>query len=939
MLNIVFRKMINNKWMFACLLIGCLFVVALVSSIPIYTHGILQRMLIKDLENFQKDKEIFPGSYEIEMNLYQYLHDGTRNVFQEYDKIFNNMADEINLPVKESAVRIGMDYLMLNKGPETLGGKDVKKPIMLDSLKNMEDHVEIIAGRMYDENPVDGVYEVIISQAAMKNLQLVLDREYIIYDIMNKMQTPLRVKVVGVFTRSDTQDIFWFNRMSEYNESLFLSQNALMNFIADQPSPLTKAEWYFGFDYYSISVEEAGDIVSTMDKHFREYVQRRDVRIQIPCYNILKEYFERETHLKTTLWILMVPVLIMLSFYTFMISRLIIGSEENEISLLKSRGASSMQIFRIYLIESLLISAVSIPCGLVIGIFLCKIIGACNGFLEFVQRTALPVKINATAVLYAAISILIFMISMLVPAFKASRVSIVIYKQTRARSEKKPLWQVLYLDVVVLAISIYGLYRYKTHQDFLQISGVKGTELEIDPLLFLISTLFMLGAGMLFLRIYPFIVRIIFLIGRDIWSPSLYASFIKVSRSQGSEKFIMLFIILSISIGIFNANEARTINQNIEDKVSYKIGADVRLMAVWHSNAPSGNESMYMGGMEEETYNPEFIRYQEPPFHVYTQLEGVENAARVYINEEVSVRALDQTVKNTKLMAIKPDEFGKTAWFRADLLPYHWYNYLNLMSLSPRAALVSRDFQEKYGVQKGDVINVSWGKSNYIDCMVYEFIDYWPGFNPVEESLVVANLPYIQTLYPIEPYEVWIKKKDGELDRTINNAIIDNELELEEISYIGQEIIKQKNDPLLQGTNGALTLGFLVTMIITTIGFLIYWILSIKSRVLHFGIFRAMGMKLRSVIGMLVFEQVLISCAAIVVGIIVGGISSQIFVPLLQMVYSSAEQVPPFRVIASGEDYIKIYAIVGFMLLVGFAVLSRIISKIKIDQALKLGED
>ena len=39
------------------------------------------------------------------------------------------------------------------------------------------------------------------------------------------------------------------------------------------------------------------------------------------------------------------------------------------------------------------------------------------------------------------------------------------------------------------------------------------------------------------------------------------------------------------------------------------------------------------------------------------------------------------------------------------------------------------------------------------------------------------------------------------------------------------------------------------------------------------------------------------------------------------------------------SDYYKIYGVIGFILLAGFLVLSRIIASIKIDQALKLGED
>jgi putative ABC transport system permease protein len=83
----------------------------------------------------------------------------------------------------------------------------------------------------------------------------------------------------------------------------------------------------------------------------------------------------------------------------------------------------------------------------------------------------------------------------------------------------------------------------------------------------------------------------------------------------------------------------------------------------------------------------------------------------------------------------------------------------------------------------------------------------------------------------------------------------------------------------------------------------------------------------------------MVSLAAILVGIVIGGLVSKFFVPLLQMVYSAEQQVPPFRIVSSRGDYYKIYSIVGLMLSLGFAILGVLISRLKMAQAIKLGED
>ncbi|MDY3070763.1 MAG: ABC transporter permease, partial [Eubacteriales bacterium] len=220
------------------------------------------------------------------------------------------------------------------------------------------------------------------------------------------------------------------------------------------------------------------------------------------------------------------------------------------------------------------------------------------------------------------------------------------------------------------------------------------------------------------------------------------------------------------------------------------------------------------------------------------------------------------------------------------------------------------------------------------------FVDYWPSYDPDKlNGCVVVNLNFLQTTLAKEPYQVWMKKSEAGTDAQISRSIEDAQIVVEKVTYANQSLIEVKNDPLLQGLNGMLTLSFIITMLVTAIGFLIYWTLSIKGRALQFGIFRAMGMSLGRVLGIIVAEQVMISAVSIAVGIILGGVTSEMFVPMMQLVYAASHQVPPFVVVMQRSDYYKIYGVIGFILLAGFLVLSRIIASIKIDQALKLGED
>ena len=175
--------------------------------------------------------------------------------------------------------------------------------------------------------------------------------------------------------------------------------------------------------------------------------------------------------------------------------------------------------------------------------------------------------------------------------------------------------------------------------------------------------------------------------------------------------------------------------------------------------------------------------------------------------------------------------------------------------------------------------------------------------------------------------------------KPVYDFIEEQNIPIETFEDAQSAITEMKNDPMLQGTNGILTVGFVVVLLLCTVGFLIYWILSIQSRVLQFGIFRAMGMSLGEILAMLGNEQLFISGVSIGAGIGIGALSSKLFIPLIQIAYSSADQVLPLTIISETSDYIRLFVVIGIMIAACMAILGGLISKIRISQALKLGED
>lgn len=151
------------------------------------------------------------------------------------------------------------------------------------------------------------------------------------------------------------------------------------------------------------------------------------------------------------------------------------------------------------------------------------------------------------------------------------------------------------VDIVLLAVSFGFLYFYTTNITNSIAEGTFEATGELDPLLFIFSTLMILGFGLLFIRIYPYLLRLVYYVLRPFWTPSQYMAITTVCRSQGGkERFLMLFLVMTFSFGLFSANTARAINNNISDRIYYENGADVVMKEYSLSTSEEGGSSTYV---------------------------------------------------------------------------------------------------------------------------------------------------------------------------------------------------------------------------------------------------------------------------------------------------------------------------------------------------------
>ncbi len=928
MLTLIIEKMLHKKWMIFCFLIGNILLIAVAASYPMYRNSSFQRMLTDEFSAYEEENNEWPAV----VSMLQTRAKGKSGI--TFEKMYSYMTKSLDA----LGVPVDTEIFYLNTALDTVS-PIVKRDsddrnFRVSVMTGLEDHIDLYAGSLPREGLVDGYFEVIVSESFVSEQDVLLDEIFEFDNFTLSDGSPLRVKIVGFFREANAADTYWMVSTSSMYRDVFVSYDTFETYFlgddAEQTYGCRKAIYEL-LDYTAITPSQVSGIIQTT----YELINGTNYGsiIQDNVYEgILESYSAKAKRVEASLLILQIPVLALLLAFIYMISSQMLSMEQNEISVMKSRGAKGGQILQMYFLQNLILNALALVIGIPLGWMFTALIGKASDFMEFAGTRVLEVQISSDVLLYAAAAVLLTMVITILPAFSYSKITIVNLKQSRARA-KRSLWKIACLDFICIGVSLYG-YWISAKNEANVIEQVLTGE-SLDPLLYLSSSLFLCGCGLLAVRLQPLLLKLWFSLTRGFMRPASYVSFLSAIRGSKKQEFIMLFMILTVALGIQNTTVARTIVSNSQSNASYLNGADVVVRETWKSNASTP------GITASE------IAYTEPDYSRYALIEGIDAMTRV-LQKTITTTGRDSISIN--VMGIYTSEFAQVANMPEELLPYTFYEYLNVLATSETAVLLSENFMTRQGYQIGDVITIPDNEDNSVRLTVVGFFTYWPGYEPVTYSLgsdgtleesenyqMVVNMSLLSKKWNSYPYEIWMKVSDttGLYTFVAENEdvtfTIFNDLE---VTY--DEL---KSDTLFQGTNGILTMSFIIVLLLCGVGYLIYFILSIRSRELLFGVLRAMGMKRGEINKMLLLEQIFCGLYAIVAGGVVGIIGSYLFVPLIQNAYAASDQVLPLELVTNQSDLVQLFAIIGVMMLLCLFVISRITAHMNITKALKLGED
>lgn len=935
MLIIMLQKVWHKKWMSICLLIGIVFLTACAVSFPMYRTAAFDRMLQDEFDQAYSGSGKWPALNHLE---YTARQDPGGRTIQDVEQFAQGLSSGLGVTEKDFVTYYATPKL--GAYSEQVRDDVSELPLRISFLSDMEEHITMLKGDLYSETGIseDGYVEAIISQACLVNSALLQGETVEFPDLYGPDGKPVRIRIVGIFEAKDDRELYWQVKPDSLTNNCMVREEVFREyFTGDRAEGATIVCTYFSiWEYERLRAADVDGLYNEI-KYQQEQGPFGGFFSEIPYLTVLESYMSKEIRINATLFILQVPIWVMLGAFLFMISSQMYDIERNEISVIKSRGSSGSQIYRLYFNQSIFLTAIGAIVGLPLGRLFAKALGATGSFLEFNAQRSLNVHYTLDTFLYLVAVIFGSILMTTLPAVKHSRLYIVNLKQQRA-SWKWSWWEKCFLDIILFSFSIVGYYFCLQMRPLIIENALKGEP--ATPFLYIDSSLFIIGMGLLLVRLQPYLVRLIYAAGKRFWGPASYISFMENQKNGRKQQFIMLFLILSISLGMYHATAARTILQNAKENVEYIDGADLIVKEVWRNNASISYEGVVAK-----------LEYYDPGAEKYYSLPGAVSHTKVIYDTDVAISGGNGKGQTVTLMGIHTKQFGQNTSISSRLLKKPYYEYLNELAVSPTGILVSSNFRDLLGYEKGDIIRFANRDLKAMACAIVDFVDYFPGYttsvtelNPdgsastQPQYLIVANIAHLTKDWGTVPYEMWITMEEVDT-AAFNQWAAEQNVRLEKYVDRDSDLKAVEEDPLLQGTNGILTMGFLVTMLLFAAGYLIYWILSIRSREMMFGILRAEGLHRGEIFHLLINEQIFCGGFAVLAGSVIGILSSVMFVPILQISYAAANQVLPIHLIASGQDMVRLDAVIGAVLAVCLGILAFLVYKLDVAKALKLGEE
>ncbi len=411
----------------------------------------------------------------------------------------------------------------------------------------------------------------------------------------------------------------------------------------------------------------------------------------------LNRYQKNAPYLTYLLYAFSVPILGLILAFIGLVTDLFVGQQRGEMAILRSRGASSLQIVGISMLQGILLGVVALAGGVFLGYWIAHTIGQARSFMDFTAAGSLRVSLTFSALIYgiAGISI-ILLLQILIPTLEGAGTTIVTYKQERARLLRAPWWQRYWFDILLLIPAGYGLWQLQ-RQSNLALSGAANVPSPLqNPLLLIAPAIGIFAVALFTLRLVPSLMGLLSWAIRKTKSVGMLMAARYLARTPAFYSAPLVLLLLTLGLSSFTASLAKTLDGQLKKQTYYQVGSDMNV-----------NEQGTTVNID--TLTP---TYTFGPIEEHLSLKGVLAASRVGRYTATALTSSAATINGT-FLGLDRTTFPGVAYWQRDFAALPLGELMNLLGTNPDGVLVPNSLLKKQNLKIGDklILGVQTGDS------------------------------------------------------------------------------------------------------------------------------------------------------------------------------------------------------------------------------------
>ena len=531
--------------------------------------------------------------------------------------------DEINLTIRSTSQQgVGADYErsqeyvegrahawfggIIDGDPTALGRSATFYPtapgVPVDDEDQGRDRGHFIFVTHLDShiNVVDGVFpgdappatpeaapsiDVAVGAETARRLGITLGQEFDMNPFWRLELDPIRARVVGLIEVNDPEEEFWvtqdelltFNSRNWDTIPMVISPtsffNAVVGYLPSMTSDYTTLMYLDTSGVNSRNAESMRFALQGYTSNVASNVLRTSVQTELPT--VLATYDEKLFFTRIPLLVLVLQIAAIVLYYLFMVSTMLVERQASEIALLKSRGATTFQVMRIYVIEGLGIVAFALLLGPPLAAFVVGLLGHTPPFQDLSGGASLHVNLSRQAYYWAAGGAALAFLTLLLPAYQASKQTMVQQRTASARPPRQSAFTRYYLDLVLVVLG--GILLYQLDRRGSLVTDDFFGDQSVDPVVLLTPAFFILTVGLVFLRLFPLVLRVLAWGVARFQGVSVLIGMWQLVRNPVHYSRLVLLLMLATAVGMFSASFGATLDSSYADRARYEAGADVRV--------------------------------------------------------------------------------------------------------------------------------------------------------------------------------------------------------------------------------------------------------------------------------------------------------------------------------------------------------------------------